>query len=199
MRNFFLYLFDNSFNACKRHKALTITLIVCVIVGIILGIVGGVQINNGMFPLDFSNVAYVKFLQNKLGFAGFLFTELFTLLIFILIIIISGINVWFIGIGILFFMYFVYAQTVTIISITMDFGFFNTIILLIFLVVISFCYFYLFVLAILQIFDCCGMHNYFFGCLKILLPIFLAFTIVVLCNVIFMMTLKNFVFVLVYK
>ena len=165
MRNLFLSLFDHAFASCKRHKAITIWLIVALTVSVILGVVAGIRINHSSFPQDFSNVGYVKYLRDDVGFAGFIFTEIFTI----------------------------------IVSITMEFGFFNTVILLIFLVAISLIYFYLFLLVVVECFDCIGMPNYFSGCFCTIIPLIISFLLVALCNAIFLLVLKNFVFVLVYK
>ena len=199
MKNFFSIIFCNSFLACKRHKGFLIFLIIMSVICIILGAFAGVKINHSMFPQDFSNVVYVKYLKGSLGFSGFLFSQIFTLLFFLAIIFTCSAFVLLIPIGILFFLYFVYAQTVTIISICMEFGFFNTLILLIFLVIISFCYFFLFCMVFLICLDCCGTPNYFRVCLRDVFPILIAFLIVVLITTITLMTLKKFVFILVYK
>lgn len=199
MRNLFLSLFDHAFSSCKRHKAITIWLIIALLTSVVLGVVAGIQINHSSFPQDFSNVGYVKYLRDNVGFAGFIFTEIFTIVVFVAISMLTCCKVWCCFIGVLFFMYFCYAQTVTIVSITMEFGFFNTVILLIVLVVVSLVYFYLFLLVIVECFDCIGMPNYFSGCVCTILPLIIAFLLVALFNAIFLMVLKNFVFVLVYK
>lgn len=198
MRSFFNTFFNNVSNACKRHKFLTTGLIIGLIVAMILGIVGGIQINNSMFPQDFSNVSYVKFLKGSSGFVGFFFTSLFTILIFVSIILITSCKKFLLPIGILFFMYFVYTQTVTIISICTEFGFFNTIILVVYLIIISLIYFAILLLITVQCCDCVGAM-YFRLALKNILPLIVSLVLIVLINVLFLMTLKNFVIILVYK
>lgn len=196
MRSFFITFFSNISNSCKRHKLLTVGLIIGIVISLVLGIVGGVQLNNSMFPQDFSNVSYVKFLKGS-GFATFFFSLLFSILIFALIIFISCCRKIFIPIGILFFMYFVYAQTVTIISVSTEFGFFNTLILVVFLIIVSLIYFSLLLLLMVQCCDCSG-PMYFRIALKSILPLLVCIALVVLVNVIFLMILKNFVIILVY-
>ena len=169
-----------------------------VVVSLILGIVGGIQINKSMFPQDFSNVSYVKFLKGSSGFAGFFFTSLFTVLLFTAIIYVCGCKIFLIPIGVLFFMYFVYTQTVTIISISIEFGFFNTIILVVFLIIISLIYFAILLLITIQCCDCMGTM-YFRTALKNIFPLIIILSLIVLINVLFLMTLKNFVIILVYK
>lgn len=198
MRSFFITFFSNVSIACKRHKVLTIGLILGIIVSMILGVVGGIQINNSMFPQDFSNVSYVKFLKGSTGFAGFFFTSIFTIIIFVAIIFVTSCKKFLIPIGILFFMYFVYTQTVTIISICTEFGFFNTIILVVFLIIISLFYFAFLLLITVQCCDCVG-PMYFRLAIKSIFPLLIALALLVLINVLFLMTLKNFVIILVYK
>lgn len=198
MRSFFISFFNNISNVCKRHKILTTGLIVGIVASMILGIIGGVQINNSMFPQDFSNVSYVKFLKGSSGFAGFFFTSVFTVMIFTFIIFITSCKKYLLPIGILFFMYFVYTQTVTIISISIEFGFFNTIILVVFLIIISLMYFILLLLITVQCCDCVG-PMYFRLAFKSIIPLLITLTVLILVNVLFLMTLKNFVIILVYK
>lgn len=198
MRSFFITFFNNITSGCKRHKILTVCLIIGIITSMILGIIGGVQINNSMFPQDFSNVSYVKFLKGSSGFAGFFFMSVFTILIFCFIIFISSVKRFLMPIGILFFMYFVYTQTVTIISISIEFGFFNTIILVVFLIIISILYFSVLLLITVQCCDCIG-PMYFRLALKNVLPLLILLITIILVNVLFLMTLKNFVIILVYK
>ncbi len=199
MRNLFLSLFDHAFSSCKRHRVFTIWLIVALVTSVTLGVVAGIRINHSSFPQDFSNVGYVKYLRDNVGFAGFFFTEIFTIIVFVTITVLTCCKAWCCMFGILFFMYFCYSQTVTIVSIIMEFGFFNTVILLIFLVAISLIYFYLFLLVVVECFDCIGMPNYFSGCVCAILPLIISFLLASLFNAIFLMVLKNFVFVLVYK
>ena len=163
----------------------------------VLGVVGGIQLNNSMFPQDFSNVSYVKFLKGSTGFAGFFFSALLTILVFCLIIYFCCCKRILWPIGILFFLYFVYVQTVTIISVSTEFGFFNTIILVIYLIVVSLVYFTLFLLFVVCCCDCCG-HMYFSTASKTVLPVLLCFIMVILINVLFLMILKGFVIILVY-
>lgn len=199
MRNLFLVLFDHAFASCKRHKIITIWLIIALVTSIVLGVIGGIQINHSAFPQDFSNVGYVKFLRGSTGFTGFIFAEIFTILVFVLISLFACCKIWSFILGVLFFMYFCYSQTVTIISISMEFGFFNTIILLIFLVIISLIYFYLYLIILVECFDTIGAPNYFSSCFSVVWPLIIAILITSLINAIFLMILKNFVFILVYK
>ena len=197
MGSFFIAVFSNIFSSCRKHRVLTTVLIVGVIAAIILGVVGGIQLNNSMFPQDFSNVSYVKFLKGSTGFAGFFFSSIFTIMVFCLIIYLCCCKSFLSPLGILFFLYFVYTQTITIISVSTEFGFFNTLILVIYLIVSSLVYFILFLLFVVCCCDCCG-HMYFSTALKTVLPLLLCFVVVILINVLFLMTLKNFVIILVY-
>lgn len=199
MRNFFLSLFDHAFSSCKRHKLITVWLVIALLVSVVLGVIAGIRINNSAFPQDFSNVGYVKYLRDSVGFAGFIFTEIFTILVFVFVAILTCGNVFSFALGVLFFMYFCYSQTVTIVSISMEFGFFNTIILMIFLIAINLLYFYLFLLVFVECFDCAKIPNYWSGCFITILPLLITFLAVALINGIFLMVLKNFVFILVYK
>lgn len=199
MRTLFSMVFGSAFLACKRHKVLLIFMLFMIVVCIILGVFAGIKINHSLFPQDFSNVLYVKFLKGSTGFSGFLFSQIFTLSFFILIILICSVTFYLMPISILFFLYFVYSQTVTIISISMEFGFFNTLILLVLLILVSFCYFFLFCLIFLTCIDNCGVPKYFSVCFKEIFPLILACFVIVLSITIILTILKKFVFILVYK
>lgn len=199
MRNFLSMVFGGSMLACKRHKALMFFVIALIIVCIILGVFAGIKINHSLFPQDFSNVVYIKFLKGSLGFSGFLFSQIFTLIFFVAIILVCSINIWLIPIGLLFLLYFVYSQTVTIISISMEFGFFNTLILLVILIAVTFCYFILFCLIFILCVDNCGAPKYFSVCMRDILPILLSCLTIVLLNTILLLMMRKFVFILVYK
>lgn len=199
MRNFFSMVFGGSMLACKRHKVLMFFVVAMIIVCIILGVFSGIKINHSLFPQDFSNVVYIKFLKGSTGFSGFLFSQIFTLIFFMAIILLCSITVWLIPIGLLFLLYFVYSQTVTIISISMEFGFFNTLILLVILIAVTFCYFILFCLIFMLCVDNCGAPKYLSNCTCDVLPIVLVCLAVVLINTIILLMMRKFVFILVYK
>jgi len=198
MKNFVSKIFDYPFSLCRKHKLLVINLILATIIMIIIAIVSGIKLNKSMFPQDFSNVAYIKFLKGKGGFVSFMFSTLFSNSIFISVIWISSIKPYLIPISFLFYLYYVYTQTVTIISVMLDFGFFNTIIIIIVLIILAFIYFFLFTLLMVCSIDCTGTIKYCSNSFRLILPIILMFILVIIFSAVLLMSLKNFVIILVY-
>lgn len=198
MKNFVSKIFDYPFTACKKHKLLVISLIIATVVMIVIAIVSGIQLNKSMFPQDFSNISYVKFLKGKGGFVSFMFSTLFSTSIFIVVIWISSVKRYLIPIGLLFYLYYVYSQTITIVSVMLDFGFFNTIIVIVYLIIITFIYFFLFILLIACTADCAGEMKFFSISFRVIVPILIMFVVTIIFSAIILLSLKNFVIVLVY-
>lgn len=199
MGNLMAKVFESAFGSCKRHKVFFISLIVSTVIVIVIAVVSGIQLHKSMFPQNFSNVAYIKFLKSGGGFVSFLFNTLLTNLIILSIIWVASCKPFTIWIGMLFYFYFVYAQVITLISISLEFGFFNTIIIAIYIAFISIVYFLLYLLIVVECLDCCNSFGYFSSSIKILLPLLLTFVAVIVLNTIILMCLKNFVIILVYK
>ena len=199
MGNFLSKLFDYSFDCCKRHKLFFSSLLVATVIIIVIAVFGGIKLQKSMFPQNFSNVAYIKFLKSSSGFVAFMFNSLFTNFIFVGIIWTTSCRSWSIWIGILFYLYFVYAQVVTIISISMEFGFFNTIIIVIYISIMTIIYIFLYLMIIMDCGSCCNNISYFSVSIKLLVPMLLTFVFVIVANSIFLMSLRNFVIILVYK
>ena len=198
MKNYVSKIFDYPFALCRKHKLLIVSLIISTIIMIVIAVVSGIKLNKSMFPQNFSNVSYIKFLKGSSGFVSFMFSTLFANAIFITVIWLSCIRPYLIPIGLLFYLYYVYAQTVTIISVMLDFGFFNTIIVIIFLILISFVYFFLYLLLIICSVDCTADIKYCSLSFRLILPLIIMFIISIIFSAILLLSLKNFVIILVY-
>jgi len=199
MGRFLSKVFEPAFSSCKRHKIFLISMIVATVIVAVIGIIGGLQLHKSLFPQNFSNVAYIKFLKRGSGFVSFLFNTLLSNTIFVSIIWVSSCKPFSIWIGFLFFFYFVYSQVVTIMSISLEFGFFNTLILIVYITLITILYIYLYLLIIVQSLDLCNSFCYFSTSIKQLLPTILSFVTLIVLNTIVLLSLKNFVIILVYS
>lgn len=199
MNSFIANYFATSLDCCKKRKVLLWVLIGATITLIAVGVFTGIKIDNAILPYMFSNVPYIKYLRGHTGFAGFVFTLLFIVLIFLVVICISCIKKYFIPLGLLFYLYYVYVQTVTIISVSQEFGFFNTIILMIIMTFITVLNFALMILSFMICVDNCDSNRYLSSTFKQLMPMIIAFVAVSVLAVLIMSIFKNFVFILVYN
>ena len=193
------YRFSYSFvEPIKKHRGFVSFMIILVGVCIFCAVLASIKFSRSSLLISFSNVAIVKFLRGSSGFGAMLFTNLFSIGIFAIIIILSCCKKYTISIGIFFYSYFVYAQTLTLIAFMLEYGIINTLVIafcmLIFLIVTIFLLLELF-LSCLEYQNC---HQYvktsFVACLPILVILCL---LLVFQSTIFFV-LRNYVIVLVY-
>ena len=127
-----------------------------------------------------------------------LFTTLFSLSIFAIIIVCSCYKKYTISVGIFFYAYYVYAQTLTLIAFMLEYGIINTL-------VIVFCMLISLIVSIfllLELFLLCldlNNENYYFKCaFKTCIPIFVLISFMLLLQTIIFFVLKNYLIVIVY-
>ena len=149
------------FEPIKRHRSFVGFMIVVIGVCIFCAVMAGIKFSNSSLLISFSNVTIVKFLRGSSGFGGMLFSNIFTLSIFAGIIISSCCKKYTISIGIFFYAYYVYAQTLTLIAFMLEYGIVNTI-------VIAFCMLLCMIISLfllLELFliclECQNEHFYF--------------------------------------
>ena len=117
------------FEPIKKHRSFVGFIIVLIGVCIFCAIFAGIKFSNSSLLISFSNVTIVKFLRGSSGFGGMLFTNLFSISIFSMIIICSCCKKYTISIGIFFYGYYVYAQTLTLIAFVLEYGIINTLVI----------------------------------------------------------------------
>ena len=182
----------------KKHRAFVSFIIVLIGVCIFCAVLAGIKFSNSSLLISFSNVVIVKFLRGSSGFGGMLFTNLFTLGIFALIIICSCCKKYTISIGVFFYAYYVYAQTLTLIAFILEYGIINTLVIafcmLLFMCVSMFLLLELFLLCLDCQNDIPYLKHAFSNCLPIL--IFIIILLVIQSAIFFV--LRNYVIVLVY-
>lgn len=185
-------------DAIKRHKSF-VGFILCIIGACVFcAVLAGIKFNNSSILISFSNVVVVKFLRDSIGFAGMLFTNLFILTVFSLIIIFSCAKKYTFVFALFFYAYYVYAQTLTLIAFILEYGIINTLVIavcmLISMVIVLFLLLHLFIICI----DCQSENIYFKKVCILSLPIFTLMGLVVLAQNIVFLVLRNFIIVLVY-
>lgn len=196
------YFIDCVFSPLKQKKGYVILLILTSIVAIILAIFASINFSSGFLTIDLSNISYIKFLKGDCGMASMIFSTLFSLMIFFIIIWICHCKPYLTPLSIIFYLYLVYSQTIILVSLIMIYGFFNCIILAMILFIYFLATWFLFVLSITHM--SCNMReqDYFRCCFDINRSKFLVTLIlIIITTLIFSFTitiLKNFIILLVY-
>ena len=186
------------FEPIKKHRAFTSFIVVLIGACIFCAVLSGIKFSNSSLVINFSNVSIVKFLRDSTGFGGMLFTNLFSISVFCIIIISSCCKKYTISIGIFFYGYYVYSQVLTLIAFVLEFGIINTLVisfcLLIGMLITFFLLLELFVVCI----DFQNEHLYFKAALSHCLPILIFISIVLVSQSLIFLVLKNYIIILVY-
>ena len=133
-------------NSIKQKKGLLICLILFSIFLIVLGVIASINFSGGVLVVDLSNIAYIQFLKDDCSFFSLMLKLFLSLFIFMLIICLCGIKPYLFPLGIMFYGYLVYSQTVIFISMILVYGFFNCVIFALMLLVYIFVIFAIFIL-----------------------------------------------------
>ena len=186
------------FEPIKRHRTFVSFMIVIIGVCIFCAVLASIKFSKSSLLISFSNVSIVKYLRGSSGFGGMLFINLFSISIFAIIIISSCCKKYTISIGVFFYAYFAYAQILTLIAFTLEYGIINTIVIsfcmLIFLVATLFLLLELFLLC----FECQNCHNYFKTSFITCMPILVFICLLLIFQSIIFFVLRNYIIVLVY-
>lgn len=193
------YRFSYSFlEPIKKHRNFVGFMIMIIGVCIFCAVLASIKFSKSALLISFSNVSIVKFLRGSSGFGGMLFNNLFSIAIFAIIIISSCCKKYTISIGIFFYAYFTYAQTLTLIAFMLEYGIINTLVIafcmLIFLVANLFLLLELFLLCL----ECQNCHNYFKTSFITCLPILIFICLLLIFQSTIFFVLRNYVIVLVY-
>ncbi len=197
-----MQLFDCLKQTVRRKKALFVILLLLTVLTIILAIFAAININNGIFDIDLSNVPYIKFLRGSGGLPVFIFNCFVTIGIIYAVIILTFAKPYTAVIGVIFYLYFVYSQIVIFVSVIMIYGFLNVLLILILILLLLVIEFFVLMLICLELASICNCSGYFKTCFdnsncKLLLySLILLAAIFVFCLV--TMLLRSFVILLVY-
>lgn len=198
MQNFF----TNLFSPIKQKKGIFLFLLILTIAMLVLGIISGRHLDSGVISIDLSNVPYIKFISKKGGFVSLIFNSLISLSILYLIIWICFIKPFLSPISLIFYFYFVYSQAVIFVNVLLIYGFFNALILLVFLLAYMLVLIFIFLLIVLELFSLCNSHNYFKTCFNPrnsnLLHLTLILISIVLIFSFMLMFLRSYIILLIY-
>ena len=145
----------------KRKKGYFIFLILLSLFAIVLGVVAAINFGGGVFAVDLSNIAYIRFLKGESGFMSMFFGLFLSLFMFFIACLICHWKTWLAPLGIVFYLYLVYSQTIIFISIILIYGFFNCIILSLLLLVYTILIWCLFLICICEISCFSNAYDYF--------------------------------------
>lgn len=186
----------------KRKKPLFLSLVFLTLLTIVLAVFASVAIDDSIFGISLENVSYINFLRGDTGFFVFVITSILTVGVIYGLILICFCNPYLSVVGVIFYLYFVYSQTVVFVSIILIYGFFNALIILILTFVLLCCEFALFMLIILELANCQHCANYFKTCFDLTQSKLLIYSLILLGIIIVFCLLttllKSFVILLVY-
>lgn len=182
----------------KRHRAF-VNFILCLVgVCIFCAVLAGIKFNKSSMLISFSNVSIVKYLRDTSSFSAMLFSNLLSACVFAGIIMLSCRKKYTISIGIFFYAYYIYAQTLTLIAFVLEYGLINTLVIA-FTMLLCFC---VMAFLLLHLFLICieiqCEHNYFKILISACLPILVCIAILIICQNMMFFVLRNYVIVLVY-
>ena len=182
----------------KKHRSFVGFMLVLVGVCIFCAVLAGIKFSNSSLLISFSNVTTVKFLRGSTGFGGMLFSNIFTISVFSVIIISSCCKKYTISIGIFFYAYYVYAQSLTLIAFILEYGIINTLVIAFCMLLCMLIMMFLLLELFLICLDCQNETFYFkratANCFFILI---LIIVLLILQSIVFFV-LRNYIIVLVY-
>lgn len=182
----------------KKHRNFVCLILILIGVCIFCAVMAAIKFSNSSLLISFSNVVIVKFLRGSTGFGGMLFSNLFTIAVFSVIIISSCCKKYTISIGIFFYCYYIYAQTLTLIAFMLEYGIINTIVIAFCMLLCMIAMIFLLLELFLICLDCQNNHFYIKTSFSSCLPILIMIVLLLICQSIIFFVLRNYIIVLVY-
>ena len=182
----------------KRHRTFVCLMLILISVCIFCAIMAGIKFNNSTLIISFNNVTVVKFLRGNSGLGGMIFTNFLTIAIFSAIIIVSCCKKYTISIGIFFYCYYVYVQTLVLIAFVLEYGIINTLVIafciLIFMLLTIFLMLQLFLICL----ECQTSYQYLKTSTINCIPILIFIMGVLIVQALTFFVLKSYIIILVY-
>ena len=182
----------------KRHKSFVSFMLVLIGVCVFCAVMAGIKYSNNSLLLSFSNVVIVKFLRGSSGLGGMIFSNIFALCVFAVIILTSCIKKYSISVGIFFYCYYVYAQVLTLIAFVLEYGILNTLVVALCMLLSTIILAFLLLEIFLICLECVGERQYFKQAFSLCLPIFVGIVIFILIQSMVFFVLRNYILLLVY-
>ena len=195
-------IFYRFFDCVKRKKGYFILLLMLSIVAIVLGVVAAINFGGGVFSIDLSNIAYIRFLKSESGFMSMVFGLVLSLFMFYVACLICHWKSWLVPLGVVFYLYLVYSQSIVFMSIILIYGFFNCIILSLLLMVYTILIWGLFLVFLCEILCLTNSYDYFRCSCSLTKSnaIWILISLIVLTFIfgIILLILKNYVVLLIF-
>ena len=195
-------LFSKIFESVKIKKGYFILLIFLTIISIVLGVIAAMNFGSGIFTIDLSNISYIKFLKGDTGFMSLIFSMILSLSIFFFAVLICNWKTFLLPLGIVFYLYLVYSQTVIITSVILIYGILNCIILVLLLLVYSVLVWCLFLVLMTELGCVVNENGYFKTCFSVkrskVLWFLILLSLLTFAFVVVLVVLKNFVVLLIF-
>lgn len=182
----------------KKHRTFVCIMLILIGVCIFCAVMAGIKFSNSSLLISFSNVVIVKFLRGSTGFGGMLFSNIFTISVFVVIIISSCCKRYTISIGVFFYSYYVYAQTLTLIAFMLEYGIINTLVIAFCMILCMACMLFLLLELFLVCLEFQNQPFYFKFAFSQCLPIMIFILILLVCQSAVFFVLRNYIIVLVY-
>ncbi len=182
----------------KRHRNFVGFIIVLVGVCVFCAVLGGIKYSKSSLLISFSNVTIVKYLRGNTGFGGMLFTNILTISVFAVIIMCSSCKRYTISIGVFFYCYYVYAQTLTLIAFILEFGIINTLVIAFCMILSMFCMLFLLLELFVVCMDYQSSRFYLKSAVTGCAPILIGIVVLLLAQNVVFFVLRNYIIVLVY-
>lgn len=154
-------IFYKTLMTIRQKKGLFIFMLLLSILLIVLGVIAAINFSGGVLVVDLSNIAHIQFLKEECSFVSCMFRLMLSLLIFMLIICLCGCKPYLFPIGILFYGYLIYSQTVIFLSLILLYGFFNCVIFSLLLLIYILTLSLVFILYLMEISCHCNSSPYF--------------------------------------
>ena len=193
--------FRDLFDCLKQRKSYFIILLFLSLTSIILGVVAAINFSGGLFVVDLSNIAYIRYLKGG-GFMSMIFGLMLSLMVFVFVVIICNKKSFLAPLGLIFYLYLVYSQAVIITSIILIYGILNCLILAIILLIYTCIIWALFILILCEISCLDKKDNYFRCCFsfhKSKVALFLLLMLITtLIYAFILLILKSYVILLIF-
>ena len=122
-------------SAIRLKRNMFILLIILSLISIILGVISAINFDGGVLPIDLTNIVFIRYLKDDCGVFYLFFGSILNLAVFYFMILLCCAKRWLTPLACIIYMYFVFAQTVVLVSIILIYGFFSTLILLMLLLI----------------------------------------------------------------
>lgn len=195
------YFFNSLIETIKIKKGYFIFLCIVTILAIAFGVYAGISFSDGAFVVNLNNISYISYLKEECGFLSLIFKMILGLILFFAIILFCGSKTFLLPLKIIFYIYFVYSQTVLLVSLIILYGFLNCLILSILLLFYYLIIIAIFMLAMLEMACYVNDINYFKCCFANDGKIWVFLIALLLTTILFailLTLLKSFVIILVF-